>query len=140
MFHSCNSPVISVKMNTREINVHVSEGMLIGRMGRGRRTAISTSKIKKMIAIIKKRKEKGIREPENGENPHSKGEVFSRSRIAFFLRRVAVKIIIKAMIKIKVITVVKIKISFPGGQIFSLEVRDNVYIRKEGSPSVNGNE
>jgi len=41
--------------------------------------AISTSKIKKIMAIKKKRRENGIREELKGSNPHSKGEVFSRS-------------------------------------------------------------
>lgn len=45
--------------------------------------AISTSKIKKTIVIIKKRKENGIRVEEKGSNPHSNGEVFSRSGIGF---------------------------------------------------------
>ena len=47
--------------------------------GRGRRIATSTSKTRKIIAIIKNRREKGIREFEKGSNPHSKGEDFSRS-------------------------------------------------------------
>lgn len=41
--------------------------------------AISTSKIKKIIAIKKNRKEKGIRDEFKGSNPHSKGDIFSRS-------------------------------------------------------------
>lgn len=41
------------------------------KMGRGRRIAISTSKTKKIIAIMKNRKEKGIREAEKGAKPHS---------------------------------------------------------------------
>lgn len=45
----------------------------------GNMRAISTSKIKKIMAIKKNRNEKGIREELNGSNPHSKGDVFSRS-------------------------------------------------------------
>lgn len=41
--------------------------------------AISTSKIKKIIAIKKNRKEKGNRDEFKGSNPHSKGDIFSRS-------------------------------------------------------------
>lgn len=41
--------------------------------------AISTSKIKKIIAIKKNRKEKGRRDELNGSNPHSNGDIFSRS-------------------------------------------------------------
>jgi hypothetical protein len=44
----------------------------------GKIKAISTSKIKKIIAIKKNRIEKGMREELNGLNPHSKGEDFSR--------------------------------------------------------------
>lgn len=41
--------------------------------------AISTSKIKKIIAIKKNRIEKGIREEFKGLNPHSNGDNFSWS-------------------------------------------------------------
>jgi len=41
--------------------------------------AISTSKIRKIIAIKKNRKEKGNRDELKGSNPHSKGDDFSRS-------------------------------------------------------------
>lgn len=60
--------------------------------------AISTSKIKKMIAIKKKCKEKGSRDELNGSNPHSNGEFFSRSLIIFFDKLVARIITIKAII------------------------------------------
>jgi hypothetical protein len=97
-----------------EIIIHLDVGINRGRIGRGSRMAISTSKIKKMIAIMKNRSEKGIREVENGENPHSKGEVFSRSRLVFFPRVVAVIIIAKAISKIIVKSLVKVNISSPG--------------------------
>jgi len=45
----------------------------------GKRSTISTSKIKKIIVIKKNRKENGNREELLGSNPHSKGEFFSRS-------------------------------------------------------------
>lgn len=60
----------------------------------GRIKAISTSKIKKIIAIKKNRRENGRREDLLGSNPHSKGEHFSRSVIAFFDNREAKNIII----------------------------------------------
>lgn len=50
----------------------------------GKINAISTSKIKKIIVIKKKRNEKGKREEDFGSNPHSKGELFSRSTKVFF--------------------------------------------------------
>jgi len=45
----------------------------------GKRRTISTSKIKKIIAKRKNRREKGSRADLIGSNPHSKGEFFSRS-------------------------------------------------------------
>lgn len=50
----------------------------------GSRIKISTSKIKKIIAIMKNRKEKGSREDSLGSKPHSNGDVFSRSKKDFF--------------------------------------------------------
>lgn len=64
----------------------------------GKINAISTSKIRKIIAIKKKCKEKGKREEDLGSNPHSKGEHFSRSRIVFFDKIVANIIITIAII------------------------------------------
>lgn len=46
----------------------------------GKIKAISTSKIRKIIAIKKNRIEKGIREELRGLNPHSNGEIFSCSK------------------------------------------------------------
>jgi len=66
----------------------------------GRIKAISTSKIKKIIAIKKNRREKGRREDLFGSNPHSNGELFSRSFDAFFDSKEAKIITIKAIIKI----------------------------------------
>jgi hypothetical protein len=61
-----------------------------------------------MIAIIKNRKEKGIREWLFGSNPHSKGDIFSRSTIVFFDNKEARNITIVEIIKINVpIKVVK---------------------------------
>lgn len=64
----------------------------------GKIKAISTSKIKKIIAIKKNWREKGNREEDFGSNPHSKGEHFSRSKIVFFDK-----------IDAKTITVIEIK-------------------------------
>lgn len=55
---------------------------------------ISTSKIKKIIAIKKKWREKGIRKFDLGSNPHSKEEFFSRSEIIFFDKIEAINIMI----------------------------------------------
>ena len=52
----------------------------------GNRRTISTSKIRKIIANKKNRKEKGKRADLIGSNPHSKGDLFSRSLIARFAK------------------------------------------------------
>jgi hypothetical protein len=59
----------------------------------GSNRAISTSKIRKITAIKKNRKENGSRADLFGSNPHSNGELFSRSSI-FFLDRIDVIIMI----------------------------------------------
>lgn len=50
----------------------------------GRINAISTSNTRKMIAIKKNCKENGSREDDDGSNPHSNGDDFSRSIRVFF--------------------------------------------------------
>lgn len=56
-------------------------------IGIGRINAISTSKIKNMMAIKKNFRENGFREDELGSNPHSKGDIFSRSLIILKLNK-----------------------------------------------------
>jgi hypothetical protein len=53
----------------------------------GRIKAISTSKIRKIMAIKKNRIEKGSRDELKGLKPHSKGDSFSRSFIFFLDKR-----------------------------------------------------
>jgi hypothetical protein len=126
--------MINVKMKIKEINDQVEMLILKGRRGRGRRIVISTSKIKKIMAIIKKRREKGIRDREKGANPHSKGEVFSRSIKAFFLKSVAVRMIARAIAMIKKMIRDSVIISFPGIQISSLEVKYIVVLLEKNDP------
>lgn len=78
----------------------------------GRIRAISTSKIKKIIAIKKNRMEKGSREEFIGLKPHSNGESFSRSEIFFFLKTVERAITIKAIIKMIQAMINKFKIIY----------------------------
>jgi hypothetical protein len=68
----------------------------------GNSNAISTSKIKKITAIKKKRKENGNRAELFGSNPHSKGEHFSRSSVIFFDKIEAKIITIIDNIRIKI--------------------------------------
>jgi len=53
-------------------------------IGMGNRSAISTPKIMKITAIRKNRDEKGSRAEFFGSNPHSNGDLFSRSSFIFF--------------------------------------------------------
>ena len=53
---------------------------------RGKSKVISTSKIRKIIAIKKNRRENGRRAEPRGSNPHSKGELFSRSTTVFLAK------------------------------------------------------
>jgi hypothetical protein len=69
----------------------------------GNINAISTSKIKKIIPIKKNRIEKGNREELKGSNPHSNGDLFSRSYDLFLDNVDAKNITIIAIIKIIII-------------------------------------
>lgn len=73
----------------------------------GNKRVISTSKIKKITAIKKKCREKGMRALDFGSNPHSNGEFFSRSEWVF-LDRVLARII--RMQEITIISVLDINI------------------------------
>jgi hypothetical protein len=71
----------------------------------GKRRVISTSKIKKIIAIKKKCKENGNRDEDLGSNPHSNGDLFSRSAKDFL--DVILIIIIRAIIMMEIINAIK---------------------------------
>ena len=66
---------------------------------------ISTSKIRKMIAMRKNWIEKGIRALVFGSNPHSNADLFSRSLKVFFESKDAA-IIIRSLININIVAVV----------------------------------
>lgn len=70
---------------------------------KGRRSVISTSKMRKIIAIKKKCIEKGSRDDDFGSKPHSNGDLFSRSMIIFFAVRfnIIIRIILIAIIIIE---------------------------------------
>jgi len=63
--------IIDVKKNKKN-------ELKIVNKGRGRIRTISISKTRNRTAKIKKRRENGSREVDEGSNPHSKGEDFSR--------------------------------------------------------------
>lgn len=73
-------------MNIKNLIRAIVEFKLIEEMikGIGRIRVISTSKMRKITAIRKKRRENGIRADLLGSNPHSKAEGFSRSGVFFF--------------------------------------------------------
>ena len=99
-----NIPVIShVLMFDREI---------IGT--NGSKSVISTSKIKKITAMRKKRREKGMRAEPLGSNPHSKGEFFSRSLIVFLDRVDDTSIKILERMRVNRMNVDRERIIFPG--------------------------
>ena len=80
---------------------------------KGRSNVISTSKIRKITAIRKNRRENGIRADPFGSNPHSKGEFFSRSLIVFLERKEDTIISALAIIKITIINIQRERIVFP---------------------------
>ena len=82
------------------INVKILELLII--IGIGSNKAISTSKIKKITAIRKNRRENGNRAEAHGSNPHSKGDLFSRSTIVFFDNKDARDIMMIVIIRVKV--------------------------------------
>lgn len=61
---------------------------------------ISTSKIRKITAIKKNCNEKGIRAEDLGSNPHSNGDLFSRSVKVFFEIKLAINITIILISKV----------------------------------------
>ena len=78
----------------------------------GKRRVISTSKIKKITAIRKKRRENGNRADPLGSNPHSYGEHFSRSKIDFLDNKEARIITTLAIINVRIKRKVKKRIIF----------------------------
>lgn len=77
------------------VQIHKLENFKVKIIGKIK--AISTSKTRKMIAIKKKWRENGKREEDLGSNPHSKGDLFSRSVIDFLDKKVDKRIIIIAI-------------------------------------------
>lgn len=81
-------------------------------IGIGSSRAISTSKIMKITAIRKNRDENGNRAEFFGSNPHSNGDLFSRSSLIFFDTRVAKIIIVADRIRVTIAAVVTIIIIY----------------------------
>lgn len=95
------------KLNRVKIEFILIAGKIIGV---GRIRVISTSKIRKITAIKKNRKEKGIRADLLGSNPHSKADGFSRSCVFFLaiveFNRIRIRGNINEISRILIITIV----------------------------------
>lgn len=105
----------------------------------GKMIAISTSKIKNKIATRKNWIENGRRADFFGSNPHSKGDIFSRSNLLFFeiiMHNIINELEIVILIKIDKII---LNITFSLFKIFWLEIKYIVYNKKVASSSVNWN-
>lgn len=81
--YSRNKPKIKIKININEVKIK-GKLNLLNIWIKGINSAISISKIRKIKLIIKNWILKGIRGGDIGSNPHSKGEIFSRSWKDFF--------------------------------------------------------
>lgn len=92
----------------------------------GKIRAISTSKIKKIIVIKKKCREKGIRAADLGSNPHSNGEDFSRSINDFLDNIIDKNIIIFEIIAI-INDIVKIKLIIYINFLLNLLIGSQIY-------------
>jgi len=99
-------------MKIIDVHVHVIKLLIFKVLIIGNISAISTSKIKKIIAIKKNRKEKGIRDELKGSNPHSNGDVFSRSYKDFFETKLLNIMTIIEIIKMIDITVIILNIIY----------------------------
>lgn len=128
-FHSWYSPIRRINRKSSLIIVHEINSDVFIIIVIGSRITISTSKIRKITAIRKNRNENGIRADLFGSNPHSKGDLFSRSSIDFFDSIVAINIIIVDNRRIIIIAVIVFMIIYLVLQTSWLEVNYTFYIR-----------
>lgn len=91
----------------------------------GINNVISTSKIRKITAIRKNWREKGKRELVLGSNPHSNGDIFSRS-IKVFLEIIVHTVII--IIEINIIIILLIQIIIYTSFSSSFDWKSNIII------------
>ncbi|XP_049847680.1 uncharacterized protein LOC126302173 [Schistocerca gregaria] len=130
-FHSWYSPPNRTRIKNIVDTVQIIMSEVLKIITIGRISAISTSKIKKITAIRKNRIENGIRADLFGSNPHSNGDLFSRSLINFFDSVVARIITIIGIINLMKTLVDRIRIVFLDlYQAFCLEVKCTIYTRK----------
>jgi len=103
-----------MRMKKVPVNIQVLIFLRLIIEARGRRRVISTSKMRKITAIKKNRREKGRRADPLGSNPHSKGEFFSRSVIVFLAKIEEIIITAELIRRIRRVKKVAIRIIFPG--------------------------
>ena len=84
LFHSKNNPPERKNRKLKNINIITTELLIDAPDKNGNKSNNSTSKIKKIIATRKNRREKGARLSSLVENPHSKGLLASRSSKIFW--------------------------------------------------------
>lgn len=111
-FHSWKRPINKIIRKKKEVIVQIFILEFINVKIIGKIKVISTSKIRKIIAIIKNRIEKGKRDEFNGLNPHSKGEDFSDSKNIFFLKIEEINIVNQLIKKIKIVKNINKKIIY----------------------------
>lgn len=103
-------PKIKIIRNIKLVHDQVRIDSIFSEIGMGSRRAISTSKMMKIIAIRKNRRENGSREEDLGSNPHSNGDLFSRSIIVFFdnilLNIITAEVIVIVNIKVVIINLI----------------------------------
>ena len=105
-FHSCTVPRAKIKIKVKFNSIHSTPFSWTRFTGSGSMIAISTSKTKKIIAIIKKCIEKGMRALVLGSNPHSKDEdLFSCGSFFCIITRL-IRVIIVAMSEASIIIII----------------------------------
>jgi hypothetical protein len=72
-------------MKVRKGRTSECNGVVVRMMGMGSRIITSMSKIRNRTAKRKNRNEKGMRDFLGGSNPHSNGDIFSRSWVEWKL-------------------------------------------------------
>lgn len=110
-FHSCNKPAVRTTTTITAVEAHIVNLVIFSKIPIGNTSATSISKIRKIRVVIKNRSEKGARAFLKGENPHSKGVIFSRSLIDFSLVNIVVVTKIKEISPETVVKVASITIN-----------------------------
>ena len=100
-------------MKNIPVRDHLKMFLILKILARGSSRVISTSKIRKIMAIKKNRSEKGSRADPLGSKPHSKGEFFSRSLIVFLEIMEEIVITRADRIRANEIIAVTIRITLP---------------------------